>query len=296
MDRVIVQQFNRVTIKALGMDVYKDCYLMNRAAPGAQAILDFLGITERGGFSLQANWARLRLAFMLHTNVSHQQNTCLEAEGLMFITSIANESGLEYGRMLLTNKPGQKVNGKWVQLTSNALGRFEVFIQEVNQQADRRRAEFAVTTAPAMSHLPSLAPMAGGSAGGMLAMSRADTEHKRALSAVSGQAPSACADPQVGLRACKEMLLSFKLEDCPQGADTVVLSVQNVVAMCNGRNDGAASCWWTCVGSSCPFADAFTGHSNEDHGRVRPATRLEVLAKAQSAGALSRKQNLLGGK
>ena len=25
-DRVIVQQFNRITIKSLGMDVYKDCY------------------------------------------------------------------------------------------------------------------------------------------------------------------------------------------------------------------------------------------------------------------------------
>ena len=74
------------------------------AAPGAQAIIDFFGITARDGFSLQSNWARLRLAFMLHTNVSHQQNACLEAEGYQFITGIANETGLDYGRMLLSNQ------------------------------------------------------------------------------------------------------------------------------------------------------------------------------------------------
>jgi hypothetical protein len=95
---------------------------MQRAAPGAQAIIDLLGITARDGFSLQSNWARLRLAFMLHTNVSHQQNTCLEAEGFQFITSIANETGLEYSRMLLPNMPGQKVNRKWVQPTSKCAG------------------------------------------------------------------------------------------------------------------------------------------------------------------------------
>ena len=53
--------------------------------------------------------------------------------------------------MLLSNQPGQKVNTKWVQVASNALNRFEVFITEVSSQADRRRAEFAVTTAPAIS-------------------------------------------------------------------------------------------------------------------------------------------------
>ena len=125
----------------------------------------------------------------------------MEAEGYQFITGIANEAGIDYGRMLLSNRPGQmKVNTRWVQITSNALNRFEVFITEVNAQADRRRAEFAVTTAPAISHLPSLAPMAGGSAGVMGAMSRSDSEHKRALSALSAQQCSPCPNPQEGLQ------------------------------------------------------------------------------------------------
>ena len=295
MDRLIVQQFNRITIKELGLDVYKDCYLMQRAAPGAQAILDFLGITEREGHSLQSNWARLRLAFMLHTNVSKQQNTCLEEEGFQFISGIAKETGLEYGRMLMTNKPGQKVNGKWVQLSSNALGRFEVFLLEVNVQADRRRAEFATTTAPATSHLPSLAPMAGGSAGGMMAMSRADAEHKRALFATSGQAPSACDNPQEGLQR-GGMLLSFRLKDCKSKPDTVVMNTYQVAELCRARNGNNTSCWWACIGSDCPFANAFTGHSDEDHSVVKKATRLEVVAKAQSAMMLGKKQNLLGEK
>ena len=296
MDRVIVQQFNRITIKALGLDVYKDCYLMQRAAPGAQAILDFFGITERDGFSLQSNWARLRLAFMLHTNVSHQQNTCLEAEGFQFVTSIANETGLEYGRMLQTNIPGQKVNRKWVQLTSNALGRFEVFLLEVNAQADRRRAEYAVSSAPAMSHLPSLAPMSGGSAGGMMAMSRADAEHKRALSAMSEQAPLACANPQESSAALPRNVALIQAGRCPTKPDTVVMNVYQVAELCKARNGNEASCWWACIGSACPFANAFTGHSDEDHRLVKKATRLEVVAKAQSAQVLGKKQNLLGDK
>ncbi len=295
MDRVIVQQFNRITIKPLGMDVYKDCSLVQRAAPGAQAIVDFFGITERDGWSLQSNWARLRLAYMLHTNVSHQQNTCLEAEGFQFITGIAKETGLEYGRMLMTNKPGQKVNGKWVQLSSNALGRFEVFLLEVNSQADRRRAEFAVHTAPAISHLPSLAPMTGGSAGGLMAMSRYDAESKLALSDMSEQAGPTGTNPQESLQRRPKMLISFKLEACSVAPDTVVMNVYQVAELCKARNGGDASCWWTCIGSACPFANAFTGHSDEDHRVVKKATRLEVVAKSQSALVLGKK-HLLGGK
>ena len=129
-----------------------------------------------------------------------------------------------------------------------------------------------------------------------MAMSRSDAEHKRVLSAMSGQAPLACANPQEGLQRCRGMLLSFKLEECPTKLDTVVMNVYSVAELCKARNGSEASCWWTCIGSACPFANAFTGHSDEDHRFVKKATRLEVVAKAQSALALSRKQNLLGDK
>ena len=293
MDRVIVQQFNRITIKPLGMDVYKDCSLVQRAAPGAQAIVDFFGITEREGWSLQSNWARLRLAYMLHTNVSQQQNTCLEAEGFQFITGIAKETGLEYGRMLMTNKPGQKVNGKWVQLSSNALGRFEVFLLEVNSQADRRRAEFAVHTAPAISHLPSLAPMTGGSAGGLVAMSRSDAERKRALSDMSEQAGPTGANPQEGLIRKPRMLISFKLEACSAAPDTVVMQVHAIIELCKANNGDEAVCWWACIGCTCPFTNVFSGHSDEDHRRVVKASQRDVVAKAKSAQMLGSFTTLL---
>ena len=92
------------------------------------------------------------------------------------------------------------------------------------------------------------------------------------------------------------MLVSFKLEGCPHNSDTVVMNVLSVAELCKARNGSEASCWWTCIGSACPFANAFTGHSDEDHRFVKKATRLEVVAKAQSALVLSRKQNLLGEK
>ena len=132
---------------------------------------------------------------------------------------------------------------KWVQLTSNALNRFEIFLTEVNAQADRRRAEFAVTTAPAISHLPSLAPMSGGSAGVMAAMSRSDAEHKRALSAVSVQQGPACANPQEGLQLCSKIMISFKLKACLAAPDTVVMKVQSVMDLCKARNGNTAACW-----------------------------------------------------
>ena len=230
---------------------------------------------------------------MLHTNVSQQQNTCLEAEGFQFITGIAKETGLEYGRMLMTNKPGQKVNGKWVQLSSNALGRFEVFLLEVNSQADRRRAEFAVHTAPAISHLPSLAPMTGGSAGGLVAMSRSDAERKRALSDRSEQAGPTGANPQEGLIRKPRMLLSFKLEACSAAPDTVVMQVHAIIELCKASNGDEAVCWWACIGCTCPFTNVFSGHSDEDHRRVVKASQRDVVAKAKSAQMLGSFTTLL---
>ena len=112
---------------------------------------------------------------------------------------------------------------------------------------------------------------------------------------MSGQAPIACDNPQEGLQRCRGMLLSFKLEDCKSKPDTVVMNVYQVAELCKARNGGDASCWWTCIGSACPFANAFTGHSDEDHSVVKKATRLEVVAKAQSAMMLGKK-HLLGGK
>ena len=129
-----------------------------------------------------------------------------------------------------------------------------------------------------------------------MAMSRADAEHKRALSAMSGQAPSACDNPQEGLQRCGGMLLSFRLKDCKSKPDTVVMNTYQVAELCRARNGNNTSCWWTCIGSDCPFANAFTGHSDEDHSVVKKATRLEVVAKAQSAMMLGKKQNLLGEK
>jgi hypothetical protein len=94
----------------------------------------------------------------------------------------------------------------------------------------------------------------------MMAMSRADAEHKRALSAMSEQAPLVCANPQEALQRCRGMLLSFKLES-PTKPDTVVMNVYQVAELCKARNGNEASCWWACIGSACPFANAFTGHS-----------------------------------
>ena len=195
--------------------------------------------------------------------------------------------------MLLSNQPGQKVNAKWVQITSNALNRFEVFITEVNSQADRRRAEFAVTTAPSISHLPSLAPMAGGSAGVKGAMGRSDSEHKRALSALSAQQCSPRPNPQEGLQRLSKMMRSFKLEACLVAPDTVVMKLQSVLELCKARNSNTAACWWTCLGSTWPFRNAFEGHSDEGHRLVRKASQLEVVARAQSAQTLSSYSNLL---
>jgi hypothetical protein len=184
----------------------------------------------------------------------------------------------------------------FLQTTSNALNRFDVFMTEVNSQSDRRRAEFAVTAAPGISHLPSLAPMAGGSAGVMGAMGRSDSEHKRALSALSTQQCFPCPNPQEGLQRLSKMVLSFKLEACATAPDTVVMKMQSVLDLCNACNSDTASCWWTCLGSTCPFRNAFEGHSDEDHRRVRKASQLDVVARAQSAQTLSSSSNLLAAK
>ena len=129
-----------------------------------------------------------------------------------------------------------------------------------------------------------------------MAMSRSDTEHKRALSAMSEQAPPACSNPQEALHRCRGMMLSFKLEGCSTKPDTVVMNVYQAAELCKARNGSEASCWWACIGSACPFANAFTGHSDEDHRFVKKATRLEVVAKVQSALVLGKKENLLGEK
>ena len=89
------------------------------------------------------------------------------------------------------------------------------------------------------------------------------------------------------------MMLSFKLEACSTAPDTVVMKLQSVLELCKARNGNTAVCWWTCVGSTCPFRNAFTGHSDEDHRLVGRASQLEVVARAQSAQSLSTYTNLL---
>ena len=75
--------------------------------------------------------------------------------------------------------------------------------------------------------------------------------------------------------------------------DTVVMKLQSVLDLCKARNGNTAACWWTCLGSTCPFRNASTGHSDEDHRLVRKASQLEVVARAQSAQTLSTYSNLL---
>ena len=79
------------------------------------------------------------------------------------------------------------------------------------------------------------------------------------------------------------MVLSFKLEACATAPDTVVMKMQSVLDLCNACNSDTAACWWICPGSICPFRNAFEGHSDEDHRRVRKASQLDVVARAQSA-------------
>jgi hypothetical protein len=67
--------------------------------------------------------------------------------------------------------------------------------------------------------------------------------------------------------------------------DTVVMKLQSVLELCKARNGNTTGCWWTCVGSTCPFRNAFTGHSDEDHrlvGRTegdQPPTGLSPQAR-----------------
>jgi hypothetical protein len=120
----------------------------------------------------------------------------------------------------------------------------------------------------------------------MMAMSRSDAEHKRALSAMSEQASPACANPQESLQRRQRMLISFKLEACSAAPDTVVMQVIAAVELCKALNGDGTVCWWTCMGSTCPFRNAFAGHSDDDHRRVVKASQREVVAKAKSARAL----------
>ena len=75
--------------------------------------------------------------------------------------------------------------------------------------------------------------------------------------------------------------------------DTVVMKLQSVMDLCKARNGNTAVCWWTCLGSTCPFTNTFTGHSDKDHRLVRKAPQPEVVARAQSAHTLSTHTDLL---
>jgi hypothetical protein len=75
--------------------------------------------------------------------------------------------------------------------------------------------------------------------------------------------------------------------------DTVVMKVITIMDLCKARNGDGTACWWTCMGSTCPFRNAFSGHSDDDHKLVVKASQREVVAKAKSAQALGSYTNLL---
>ena len=70
----------------------------------------------------------------------------------------------------------------------------------------------------------------------------------------------------------------------------------NVMELCKVHNGDGNVCWWACVGSTCPFRNTFSGHSDDDHKRVVKASQREVVAKAQSTTSLGHCSHLLGGK